>query len=73
MSRGRITASLRDRIVRNILDEKFAAEREQIKALDEQQSAAQETMNRHAWEAAFSEKDRRLIESLPAGWTQPAT
>ncbi len=68
MASRRITAALRDSILKQVLDEAFAEDMEKLEALKEARVAAEETMKQHAWEAAFSKRDRDLLAKLPEGW-----
>lgn len=73
MSTIRINAELRDGIVANALTQRFAADRLLIAEQDEKVRLLTKERDQAGYEAAFSEIDRKRLQSAPDGWFPKAS
>jgi hypothetical protein len=68
MSYVRVTASLRDSIIASALAKRFAGERLAISEQEEIVASLNKERDKAGYEAAFSDADRKRLQSAPSGW-----
>lgn len=73
MSYIRITADLRDGIIRNAVAQRFAADKLAIAEQEERVRQLTKERDQAGYEAAFTEVDRKRLSAAPEGWFPKST
>lgn len=73
MSMTRITAAIRDHIVSALLAKKYVEQDLELQRLQEAERAAEEAMEKLAYEAAFTAGQRKFLQEAPDGYFPKAS
>lgn len=73
MATTRISASIRDTVIHNVLNAKFSTKAGELQLLQDARNKLRDELRQMAYETCYSKKERDLIASLPDGWLGTAT